>query len=80
MNWKWRIAFSAMCFITMVSMVYAFVQQTVAKAAQRDAEAQKEQALMAKTEADRQRLLAEQSMVLYMTTLKELEELKKKLK
>lgn len=61
-------------------MVYAFVQQTVAKAAQRDAEAQKEQALMAKTEADRQRLLAEQSMVLYMTTLKELEELKKKLK
>lgn len=87
MNWKWGTAFGIMVLITLVSMVYAFVQQTIANESRKEAEAQKvlaeQQRLLAeqaRTAAEQQRAEAEKQAALYFSTRKELEELKKKRK
>jgi len=53
------IILGSFLIVALIAVVYAFVQQTIAKAAQRDAEAQRELALAAKAEADKQRKQAE---------------------
>jgi hypothetical protein len=87
MNLKWRVTFGILVLIMLISIVYAFVQQTVAEATQREAIAQKivadEQRVIAeqaKLEATRQAAIAGQQTSLYMQALKECEELKKKRK
>jgi Tfp pilus assembly protein PilN len=87
MNWKWGTIFGILVFVTLVSMVYAFVQQTLAKNAERSAvlardqaEIQRMAAEVAKVEADKQRMAAEEARLLYEKTRIELEELKKKRK
>ena len=87
MNWKWGTAFGIMVLITLISIVYAFVQTTKAQAAEHEAIAQKEladqvrvEAENQKVEAGRQRSIAENSMINYLKASKELEELKKKCK
>ena len=54
MNWKWRIAFGFMVFVTLSAIVYAFVQTTMANEAERNA-------LMQKELADEQRKISEAS-------------------
>ena len=87
MNWKWGIAFGILVFVTLMSVVYAFVQQTLAKEAERSAilardqaEVQRQAAEAARAEAEKQQVAAEASRMLYQKTLSELEELKKKRK
>ena len=85
MNWK--VAFFIMCLVAFLSLVYAYVQTTIAKGTMQEAMAQRELADQQRTmaeqsrvEAEQQRLEAEKQRELYMNTLKELEELKKKRK
>lgn len=87
MNWKWGTAFGILAFVTLVSIVYAFVQQTQAKEAERSAVWARDQAEVQRTaaeaaiaEADKQRMEAEKVMALCQTTLAELEKLKGKRK
>lgn len=40
MNWKWGTAFGIMVLITVLSIVYAFVQQTIARQSRLEAEHQ----------------------------------------
>ena len=85
MNWKWRTAFGILVLVTLISIVYAFVQQTLAKQAERSAilardqaEVQRMAAEAARAEAEKQRAMAEQAMTLYEKTRIELELSKKK--
>ena len=84
---KWKIGFGIMFLIAVLAIVYGYVQTTIAMETRREALAAKEMAdqqrisaEQARAEADRQRLAAEQQATLCMSTLKELEELKKKKK
>ena len=80
MNWKWGVAFGVMAFITLVSIVYSFVQTVKAEAAERDALTQKELTENAIMEAYRQRKLATEKDSLYRKTFVELDDLKKLMK
>ena len=59
MKRKHLIIIIAQSVVIILLVVYAFVQQSIAKAAQREAETQKEMALANRAEAEMQKLLAE---------------------
>lgn len=84
---KLKIAFGIMCVIALLAIIYGYVQATIAMEARRDALVLKELADKQRTiaeqisaEANKQRMEAERQRVLYMQTLQELEDLKKKKK
>jgi WD40 repeat protein len=55
------IILGSFLILALIAVVYAFVQQTIAKAAERSATLAKNEALVAKAEADKQRILAEEN-------------------
>ena len=87
MNTKAIVIIAILLFATLTSVVYAFVQQTIAKEVQREALEQKMTAEAARAEAERQRIeaemqrvVAEDTMGKLQTALQELELLKKRCK
>ena len=68
MNWKWGIAFGVMVFITLVSVVFAFVQQTVAEASRREAEKQFQLANACRGESELQKKIAGKNMAIALTS------------
>ena len=72
---KKNIVIVLLVVVTVLSSVYAFIQQTAAKAAHKQAEMNLDLALKARAEAEQQRAIAnEQAMLLQ----KQMEECKKK--
>ena len=87
MNKKAIVLITVLAVIAMTSIVYAFVQQTLAQKAQREALEQKMTAEASRAEAERQRIeaemqrvVAEEIMQKYQTALLDLELLKKRCK
>jgi type II secretory pathway pseudopilin PulG len=85
MNTKAIVIIAILSFAMLTSVVYAFVQQTLAKEAQKQAVEQKMLAEAARAEAERQRIeaemqrvVAEDTMGKLQTALQELELLKKR--
>jgi uncharacterized membrane protein YhiD involved in acid resistance len=71
MNWKWGTAFGIMVFITLISIVFALVQQTVAEASRREAELQFDMANTCREEAEAQRKIAEKSTAIALASEQE---------
>jgi Na+-translocating ferredoxin:NAD+ oxidoreductase RnfG subunit len=87
MNTKAIVIIAILSFAMLTSVVYAFVQQTIAKEVQREALEQKMASEVARAEAERQRIeaemqrvVAEDTMGKLQTALQELELLKKRCK
>jgi hypothetical protein len=87
MNTKAVVIISILLFAMLTSVVYAFVQQTIAREAQREALVQKMAAEVARNEAEKlrfeseaQRAIAVKTMEQFQTALLELDALKKRCK
>lgn len=85
MNTKAIVIIVILLFAMLTSVVYAFVQQTIAQEMQREAleqkvlsEAARVDAERCRDEAEKQRQIAERIMGQYQTALIELDQLKKK--
>lgn len=80
MNRKAVITIFILIFVMLVSLAYAFVQQTAAKRAWRYVEELKMQHDVARIEAENQRKLADKVAAQYQTALRDLELAKQKCK
>lgn len=64
MNSMWKVIFGIMVFVTLISSVYAFVQQTVANQTRRYSEEQRALAEQFKVEAEKSRHEAERQAMI----------------
>ena len=78
MNWK--IAFEIMAIVSVISIVYAFVQTTKAQVVEREALQQKELIDRVVEESRKAKVEVEKNAALWAETRKELEELRKRCK